>query len=98
MITFLDRWMNKLKRKGFFIYLALIIGLVAYGMYGMSHLPDIPPKNPKPKRRLPETGHLVDTLDRPQLFRLLNQHRVYLLVDTPIEQVRLQAKQVLDGV
>lgn len=44
--TPLDRFINKFRRKGFWLYTGLITISLLYMFYELSHLPDIPPPPP----------------------------------------------------
>lgn len=46
--TPLDRFINKFRRKGFWLYTGLITISLLYMFYELSHLPDIPPPPPPP--------------------------------------------------
>ncbi|KAK6454962.1 uncharacterized protein RJT20DRAFT_53981 [Scheffersomyces xylosifermentans] len=53
-----DRFFNKFKRGGFWIYSGLIVASTLYLIFSLSRLPSIPPP-PKRKPKLPETDETV---------------------------------------
>ncbi|CAD1812985.1 hypothetical protein FOB58_004702 [Candida parapsilosis] len=51
--TPLDRFINKFRRKGFWLYTGLITISLLYMFYEISHLPDIPPPELPPPESPP---------------------------------------------
>lgn len=100
MYTKLDRFINKIKRQGFFLFSSLVVVLMAYGIYSMGNLPQLPERVPKKKKKAKKgtkDQHPVDEMSRKQLYEFLTRNSVIVSVDVSTEEVRTTAKSVYDG-
>lgn len=53
--TPIDRFINKFRRKGFWLYTAIILFSVGYLFYSISNLPTIPPEKKRKRKMLPKS-------------------------------------------
>ncbi|RCK58991.1 hypothetical protein Cantr_07191 [Candida viswanathii] len=53
--TPIDRFINKFRRKGFWLYTGIILFSFGYIIYSLSNLPDIPPEKKRKRKMLPKS-------------------------------------------
>lgn len=103
--TKIDRSLNALKRKGFFVFTGIVVASVAYSMYLIGNLPDLneedktktkskgPKKGPKKES---EGTHPTDSWSKSQLYAYLTTSKVYLDVDAEVDVVRKAVRVLYD--
>lgn len=104
--TRIDRSLNVIKRKGFFVFTGIVVASVAYSMYQIGNLPDLNEQQEKSKGKdkaktkkssgAKSEPHPTDNWSKSQLYAYLTTSKVYLDVDAEVDVVRKAVRVLYD--